>query len=356
MKVAVYSLLAIIVVILISIMLNVIEILPNGEFDGSAEDNSKEKAEIDLKELFPNGPYGWKYLDNSNYVKVMAIQEIYENTGERVIVIDGQEEDTFSKFSIHDKNFEIKYIISSDKIIEKMTGNSRNDYFNEAIILKTPLIEGMNWKEHWIDNKGNKILVNSEITSIEDGGNKISAVYKDNESFIEERTFEIGKGVISFMRKEKFEDLEYELSYNLNNSEIMGEFGLYDYFEYLNSTGEEYQEEILYGKDQIEDILVKYSNAWIEYVNSGNEEIFEYVTKEGDAYNIIKNFNIKNMKQSLEELKIEKIIIDNDIANAYVREKGSYTLEEKEGSFQYQWIYELNLIDGKWLIKGYKEQ
>ena len=46
------------------------------------------------------------YLDNSNYVKVMAIQEIYENTGEKIIVVYGQEEDIFSKFSRHDKNFE----------------------------------------------------------------------------------------------------------------------------------------------------------------------------------------------------------------------------------------------------------
>ena len=31
--------------------------------------------------------------------------------------------------------------------------------------------------------------------------------------------------------------------------------------------------------------------------------------------------------------------------------------EEKEGSnFIYEWIYELNLVEGKWLIKGYKEK
>lgn len=54
-------------------------------------------------------------------------------------------------------------------------------------------------------------------------------------------------------------------------------------------------------------------------------------------------------------MDFERIVVKGNIANAYVYEEIERTMDGKTEILVYNWIYEVDKIDGKWLVEGYIE-
>lgn len=111
----------------------------------------------------------------------------------------------------------------------------------------------------------------------------------------------------------------------------------------------EYKDE--YSK--LKDLILNFDEAWIEYVNNDSDNIFNYVVPNSTVEDNIRNFNKKDLKEDFLKIDVKDISINKNTARIRVYEK---LKKDKKGTIEikeYNWIYEAQKVNGKWLILSY---
>ena len=109
-------------------------------------------------------------------------------------------------------------------------------------------------------------------------------------------------------------------------------------------------------KQLVKDTIESFNYAWIDYVNEDNQTFFDYVTKNGVAYRNAKNFNSDGLKEVFLKMNITSVVVNGNVATAKVYEEIEKTKNGEVKIAKYNWLYDLQKIDGKWLINGYTKQ
>lgn len=104
---------------------------------------------------------------------------------------------------------------------------------------------------------------------------------------------------------------------------------------------------------QLEDLILDFDNSWIEYVNNNSEGIFNYIVPNSKVEDNILNFNRKDLNEEFLKIDVKEISINKNIAKIKVYEK---LKKDKNGLIEikeYNWIYEAQKVQGKWLLSNY---
>ncbi len=104
-------------------------------------------------------------------------------------------------------------------------------------------------------------------------------------------------------------------------------------------------------------LVVKFDEAWIRYINVGDEDIFNYMVKDSQVYNLAINYKKQHakLKQEMVVIQNESVTINGDTAVIYIyellREYGSNGAEEEK---EYHWAYTAKRIDNVWYLTEMK--
>ncbi|ABR49787.1 hypothetical protein Amet_3667 [Alkaliphilus metalliredigens QYMF] len=135
----------------------------------------------------------------AEYSHQMRIEEIIDEGEKREYVIRGEVGDPSGGESTMDRNINIKYIITDNKIVQEKSEETMLDSkFNKITLIQAPLVAGNLWSEEVLDNQGVATTISAFIQKIEiprDGSTQYTVRYDDvNSSYYEERVIEGGNG------------------------------------------------------------------------------------------------------------------------------------------------------------------
>lgn len=95
--------------------------------------------------------------------------------------------------------------------------------------------------------------------------------------------------------------------------------------------------------DYLVKLIYYFNNAWINYVNYGDREVFDYVQTGSKAYNNVSKFNTKNVTEKFQLVEIGDVRFDdeNEVVYMWVHEKIEKVKNGKKEIKEYYWIYRL---------------
>jgi len=327
-----------------------------------------------LDELMPQMPTSWIYSGTAEYNHVMSIGEIYETMGQKIYRIYGEVEDMTGGNSGADFRFELAYSVLGDSIVQSKKGQMLMDSdYDKIILIKLPLEIGNTWSENIIDNEGNSVKITSVIEDIsEDEGTIYTVRYSAKGSeYYEVREIKEGSGVVHF-EKVLFYDgdmfpVQYSL-FKLNREETLivkeekdnesvkdlGPFG--DATTIELDTIPQLSEGNVPNEDDLvalNDLIMEFNGAWVKFANDKDMGILEFVTNDGDAYEIIQKFPAGTMTLSFELIDIGDIKVEGNRANLHVHEIIKKVVPEKTEMLEYFWLYEARKIGDQWVVHSY---
>jgi len=390
MRTSIYTILGIIGLILVVVMMmaltSVTDVIPETEVSQSLEA---------LDKYIPMESSVWSYSNGETYKKLMVTEQVFESDKFKHIIVKGEEDDESIKSYRDNYAFEYTYKIEEDKLTRSLEGNVLLDGYEKVILLQLPLKEGSKWQDTWTDLKGDSHSVTSKIKSVMEDGQIIVVESTDRDGqFVVERTFEIGKGVTEFKIIEKYDDIEFETGYQLftieefeyqgfdnymallgnekigtdintiNESNEMASTGNGESTEAGSTTGPASSVEIPIQEDDeidedvrlaIESSVNTFNEKWITFINEGDMSIMDTITPNASVEKIIDAYKDKEMTQTFLTIDIKRIVLRGNVANAYVYEEIERHMDGKTEVLVYNWIYEVDKIDGKWLVEGYIE-
>lgn len=390
MRTSIYTILGIIGIILVVVMMmaltSVTDVIPEIEESQSLEA---------LDKYIPMESSVWSYSNGETYKKLMVTEQVFESDKFKHIIVKGEEDDESIKSYRDNYAFEYTYKIEEDKLTRSLEGNVLLDGYEKVILLQLPLEEGSKWQDTWTDLKGDSHSITSKIKNVMEDGQIIVVESTDRDGqFVVERTFEIGKGVTEFKIIEKYDDIEFEIGYQLftieefeyqgfdnymallgnekigtdintiNESNEMASTGNGESTEAGSTTGPASSVEIPIQEDDeideevrlaIESSVNTFNEKWITFINEGDMSIMDTITPNASVEKIIDAYKDKEMTQTFLTIDIKRIVLRGNVANAYVYEEIERHMDGKTEVLVYNWIYEVDKIDGKWLVEGYIE-
>jgi len=395
MKTGIYFLLGTIGIALVVVMLMAV-------MNMSDVDRQVEEIHLDntLESYLPLESSIWEYSNNETFRKLMVTEQVYRSDKFTHVIVKGQEDDSSIK-SYRDKyQFEYVYKADDEKIVRTLQGNVLVDPYVEIILLQKPLEKGHSWTDSWTAIDNQTYSVKSTIEDILDDGNQIvvKSVSKDK-SFIIIRTLEKGKGVVRVQVQEKYDDIDFETGFQLLSFKPFEYEGFDNYMALLGNEKigtviepiAETTDEVTYssGSDTISeetsdvhdesesridtsqiqeddeiDPAIKnaivqsvqlFNDKWIEFINTGDMSIMETTVPGGSVEKIIQAYMNKNMTQQFLAMEFNKVVVKGTIANVYAYEEIERTMNGVSEVLIYNWIYEVDYIDGVWLVEGYIE-
>ncbi|WP_461206865.1 TcaA NTF2-like domain-containing protein [Clostridium sp. DL1XJH146] len=103
----------------------------------------------------------------------------------------------------------------------------------------------------------------------------------------------------------------------------------------------------------LKDLIINFDNAWIEYVNDGSQNIYNYIVPGSEVDKDINNFNRNGTKEEFLDIEVKDIEIEDNNAYIKVYEKIKKIENDKETIKEYNWIYHCPNIDEEWLVSDY---
>ena len=107
-------------------------------------------------------------------------------------------------------------------------------------------------------------------------------------------------------------------------------------------------------KEILTEIIHGFNEAWIDYVNEGATDLFEYTRTDAQIEADLLKLNVEGLQQELMEIQVNDIVIDGDIAYIYDYERFRKVKDGVETFKEYNWVYTAKKVDGKWLLEGYE--
>ncbi len=368
---------------------------------------SKDDAETDvelnkeLMKLMPNEGFKWAYNGAADYYHEMMLNSITEDEKEIIYKIDGEVKDVVSGDTEKDYNIELYYQITGDSLIQVKTAPMMlESEYDHLTIIKAPLEKGTKWTEEVTDSRGKKVTIEGEIIEVDDDerGNIYKVSYRNTKTdYSESRKIMENFGVIAFTKLVEIQDKRISQGYGLyglgsgyvktdnsdgttsvtdptdtedaadstdatDSTDLTDTTDSEDATETTDSTeSTESTESTTEDSDADEEEAVKqaiesFNDAWINYVNDNNQSYFNYITSDGIAYKNAKSFNRTGLTEEFLVMKVNQVNVAGNVATAKVYEEIKKTKDGSVTIAKYNWVYNLEKKNGKWLIDGYKKQ
>lgn len=315
--------------------------------DSLSNQGEDEMAVVDegaqLKSFLPEEGFLSIYNGTAESGRVQKIMTVEIDGDKTIYSIKGYRDDMSGTKSVDQLTVEYKYVLDDTAIKQELIKGGDVDLNVKSLtILKTPVEVGNTWTETVESLAGKMIEVQSTIKSIDenDGMKQYTVETKHMDSGdVETRVFEEGLGVTNYSRLYAENDFEFF------------------FFIYKDASG--------YGKelplmesdqDMVENTLFDFNTAWIDYINTGDELVFDYVVPNGQAYKNMKSVNREGLKEEFLQVDVKEVNVDGSTATAAVHEKIRKTKDGNEKIVEYDWIYTFEKIDGSWRILGYKKE
>jgi len=384
MRTGIYTFLGI-----VSIVIVVVLFMALSSVGGIETVSGNISSEEDLSKYFPLESFVWEYSDAKSFRKLMVTEQVYRSDKYTHLIVKGQEDDLSIKSYRDRYQFEYTYKIDEDKIIRVLDGNTLIDSYREVILLKKPLKEGTKWKDKWENTSGENFNISSQIKSIEEDGQCITIESKDDKgTFTIDRIIELGKGTVEVVVKESYDTVEFETGFQLFNFKEFEYKGFDNYMallgnekigtlidkidekkvpEQTSTLGDEQvpreeEERVLEDQDIDEETkaaitgsIQLFNEKWIDFINESDLSILETIVPEGSAERVIQAYMNKDMQQKFLAMDMQRVVVKGNVSNVYVYEEIERTMDGVTEVLIYNWIYEVDFIDGKWLVEGYIE-
>ncbi|MCT4634191.1 MAG: hypothetical protein N4A76_15890 [Firmicutes bacterium] len=307
---------------------------------GAAEDTVA--AEGGLAALLPQEGYLAVYSGTAESGRVQKINSVEVNGDKTVYSIKGYRDDMSGTASVDQLTVEYNYLLDANSIKQELVKGGDVDLnVKNLTILKMPLEVGNQWSETVESSDGKMVEVQSSIKSIDENEGAIQYTVETklmDSGDIETRVFEEGSGVVNYSRL--YAENEFE----------------FFFFLYKEASG--------YGKelpvmesdeDMVKNMLFDFNTAWVDYINTGDELVFDYVVPDGQAYKNMKSVNREGLSEEFLQVDIKNVNVDGSTATAAVHEKIRKVKDGSEKVVEYDWIYSFEKMDGSWRILGYKK-
>ncbi len=95
--------------------------------------------------------------------------------------------------------------------------------------------------------------------------------------------------------------------------------------------------------------------AWIAYVNTGADQVFDYLNPGSTAYSRLANANVAGLSEELLELELSNVKVDGNRASIEAYEKFKKNRDGDVTIATYRWLYELKKVSGRWLVDDYSK-
>lgn len=306
----------------------------------------------ELASFLPKGPYVWRYNGFVDYLHEMKTVNIFENDSTLVYEIAGMVEDLSAGESGADFSTKTHYTVTQDSIVQEKKGIMLMDSDADRMtILKLPIKKGTTWNETVELANHKKMNLKSTITNIQniEGKRVVTVAVKEEDGpYYELRKIKEGIGVIEFKKMMRLESESFEVSYHLDESVVTAPNAVVQNESSIPQSSVQID-------PKIEQAILNFDYAWIEYVNTGKEDVYNYLVKEGSADRLIKTFRRDGSKQKFLEVKVNRVEILDNKATAWVKERILRTRNDESRELEYHWVYYLKKVDGKWLIDMYEK-
>lgn len=305
----------------------------------SQKPNMKSKESFgnvkDLSIYLPNRKVTWIYEGTGVYYHEMRLSEIIHLNNSIYYKINGEVLSDHNDNNYGEYLTEIKYKLSPQGWKQEINQSKLLDSrYKGMYLLKFPLEVNNTWHENVIDFNDRKKNITATIESIEfiDSKKVITVIYKEDESeYYEVRKIMEGKGIIDFKQNSLINNNYQELKYSLTKL---------------------YNEEISIN-DLIEIFLRNYNEAWADYYNDDNLDIFDYIQNNSTLeLNILAFAKNDQVSIRFKNLSIESIkILENEyIVN--INEVFYVINEDQEYSQSYEKEYVIIKEEGQFKIKS----
>lgn len=385
MRTGIYTFLGI-----VGLVLGVVMFMALSSVSDNAPSENNSVSTYALNEYLPNKSSVWEYSDGKAFRKVMVTERLFESDKFTHLIVKGEEDDKSIKSFRNRYQFEYTYKVDEEKIVRTTVGNNLIDSYKEVTLLKMPLSVGNHWKESWQSPDGTEHSIVTTIKSIEnDGDTVIIESVEGNKLFTLIRQIERGKGVVEVSIIEDYDGTIFETGFQLLNFAPFEHEGFDNYMALLGNEKIGTVIDTIASSDEIlspeegtekpvakpvEDIVIKendeiddtikeeiiesvklFNDKWILFINEGDMAIMDTITPNASVETIIEAYMNKEMTQKFNEMQFKRIVLQGDVANAYVYEEIERTMDGSTEVLKYNWIYEIDKIDGKWLVEGYIE-
>lgn len=332
---------------------------------------SDELLNQDLLRLLPDEGFQWAYFGADEYYHEMVLDNVTLEENQAIFRVKGEVQAIPGNSAVTDYNIDLYYVVNHDSIVQNKIEEAMYDSEYDTItLIKSPLEIGNKWSESIKDKNGKKSTINGEIIKIEDNdGHKQYTVVYSNKSkdYTEIRNIIEGYGVTAFKKIVEVDDETYKYSYGLygKNSGYLNNTEVVEKTEATEKTEEELAEEnneateentLEDEKNLVNNAIESFNYAWIDYVNEDDQKFFDYVIKNGVAYKNAKKFNNDGLKEKFLNMNITSIVVNGNVATAKVYEEIEKIKNGEVTIAKYNWLYDLQKVDGKWLINGYTKQ
>lgn len=109
-----------------------------------------------------------------------------------------------------------------------------------------------------------------------------------------------------------------------------------------------------YVDEEVLETLIAYNSGWIDYVNNSSNTIFKVLKNGSDAWNNTKAFNASGITKEFVSLSIGEIRAGAQGEYfVWAKEVIKTTKDSKTTTDEYNWVYHMELTDGKLLIVDY---
>ncbi len=338
----------------------------------------------ELRALLPDKPHTWLYDGTAEYQHRMSLTEVFGSESQLIFRVSGEVMDQSVGEVQADFLFTLDYVLTDQAIIQKQ-GNSplMDSDYSELTLIKLPLTEGTTWSEVVYDSAGRQHAVQSEITEVieETEGLQYKVRYdRVGSAYFEERVLQVGKGVVHFEKVLLYDNEAIPVSYDLTEAwagiqvtempvgQEVGQGASSNEGVESSSTSQEGEGQIngvpistapdrdpQEDERQLRDLVQSFNKAWVAYVNEGTREIENFITPDGFASKVVAQYKRGISKQRFDEMVVNRVTIQGDVANLRVYEKIVKITGEEEEVLEYHWIYEARRVDGEWKIHGYAD-
>ena len=354
----------------------------------------------ELVKLMPTEGFKWAYNGAAEYYHEMVLDTITSDEKQAIYKVTGEVQDVSSGEANKDYTIELFYEINGNSIKQRKTAEMMLDSEYDALtLIQTPLEKGTKWSEEVKDKSGKKVTIDAEIIDIEEKeqGMVYKVSYKNKKTgYSESRKIMENYGVIAFTKLVEVDGQSFTYGYGLYGlgsgyiaktepTDETDETDVTDTTEETDSTedtdstdttetsdttdntdstessdssssNDSTDSSSTDEKDVIENRMIDFNDAWIEYVNNNDQSYFNYITPDGVAYKNAKGFNRTGLTEKFLEMRVNQINIAGNVATVKVYEEIQKTKDGNVTVAKYNWIYNLVKKNGIWLIDGYKKQ
>ena len=312
-------------------------------FTGCGKNPSNEPSPDDvLLSFLPST--NESYSGDSGYFHVIKSIEKETMASEVVSIVKGEVRDNTIEVTNKDFDFEIRWVVNSDSIVQTTQGTELNEtIFTEIVVLKRPLEVGNQWTFTTTNQMGKKVKVTGNIVSVDSDGEVVVVKYSTKDGYTEERTLVKGRATTDFTRLVIFKNESSITGYHSESGSVLSTSSEN---ETIDTSKEAYPLTEVKIPVAAFNLILGFDQSWAEYVKQENDDLLKFIIEDSPAMEKI-NAVTRDAATAIEFVKYYPYEVIMDAPYTIVKVVETFvTLENEEikNKVQYTMIVDDNVF------------